>query len=289
MELYSFYFAFMRTGILFSDDLTRLPIYSIIGSVLLLLVSFLFYAVGLYTMAKKSGDKNAMLAFVPFVNIWYVGRLVGESRFFNHRTKRLGMYAMIAQIIATTLTAMTIVSECYLWMQHGIPQIDIELYTMYWPALTGFSSLVFKFYDLSTYLLFLVQLICSVLMFTLFINIFKKYTPRNYSSLGMLMIFVPISRFFIIFAIRNRKAVDFEAYIRAKQEAYARRQQEYYNQRRNLYNSPYGGYGAGQTYGQNPYGHNPAPHQAEEEPFSEFVSKREKSDYDDKTSDGFFD
>ena len=289
MELYSFYFAFMRTGILFFEDLTRLPIYSILGSVLLLGISFLFYATGLYTMAKNLGDKRKMLAFVPFVNLWYVGKLVGESAFFNHRTKRLGMYAMIAQIVATSLTLMTMASECYLWLQHGVPQIDIELYTMYWPGLTGFSSIVFKFYDLSAYLLFIAQLICCAFMITLFIGLFKKYAPRNYSSFTMLMIFVPVSRFFIVFALRKRKAVDFEAFMRARQAAYARRQQEYYNQRRNPYNSPYGGYNDGYQTGQNPYERSHAPHKDQEEPFAEFSKRQTNPVYHDEATDGFFD
>ena len=118
---------------------------------------------------------------------------------------------------------------------------------------------------------------------------------KNYMVLGILTLFFPIARFIIIFVLRNREAIDYEAYMRARQEAYARQQQEYYNRYGNPYNNPYGNpyntpngnYGA--PYGRPPY--NP-PTPKPEEPFSEFgktSSEENTPSNGGGDSDGFFD
>lgn len=289
MEIYNFYNIATLITSLFVRTETFLPIYGSIGGVLLWIAAFILQGIGSSIMAKNRGMKNRALAFVPFVNIWYIGKLAGESQFFGQRVKRAGMYAMIAQIITTLITCAMIASEVYLWTAYGAPQ-ETQLGSAYWPGLTGFALTVSKFYDLSWYLLSIFQLICSILLVIMLMSLYKKYEPRNHFVLSMLTLFAPISRFFIIFAIRNRKAIDYEAYKRARQEAYMRRQQQYYNQHSNPYNRQGGNpYGNGQ-YGQDPYGQNGAPPKSEE-PFSEFSSSSngKNSTESDKNSDGFFD
>ena len=282
MELYNFYNIATLITSLFKGTERFLPIYGSVVGVLFWVVAFILQGVGISTMAKNRGIKNRGLAFVPFVNILYIGRLAGECQFFSQRVKRAGMYAMIAQIITTLFTIAMIAAEIYLWMMHGVPQTEPQLGLSYWPGLTGFSRTVSEFYDLSGYLLSIFQLICGVLLVILLMSLYKKYEPRNHFALSMLTLLAPISRFFIIFAIRKRKAIDYEAYMRARRDAYVRRQQ-YYNPYNNPYNRSGGNpYGDGQ-YGQNPYangqhGQNPYGQSAEqnsaqpEEPFSEFSS-----------------
>ena len=42
------------------------------------LVFFILQGFGLSAMAKKRGLKKRWLAFVPFANIWYIGKIAGE-------------------------------------------------------------------------------------------------------------------------------------------------------------------------------------------------------------------
>ena len=291
MEIYNFYNIATLIASLFAQTEIYLPIYGIIGGVLLWAVAFILQGIGISVMAKKRGIKNSVLAFVPFVNIWYLGKLAGESQFFGQRIKRAGMYAMITQILATVCTLATIAAEAYLWVRHGAPQIDSQLGLPYWPGLTGFSLMVSQFYDLSGYLTPIFQLICGIFLVILLMSLYKRYEPKNHFALSMLTLLVPISRFFIVFAIRNRRPVDYDAYMRARREAYMRRQQQYYNQYSNPYNRQGNPYENGQ-YGQNPYeqnGGNTSP--KPEEPFSEFSSeKSEQSSFNrNGDSDGFFD
>jgi type II secretory pathway pseudopilin PulG len=116
--------------------------------------------------------------------------------------------------------------------------------------------------------------------------------------LSLLVWFVPVAPYVKVFALRNRKEIDFAAYMRAKQEAFFRQQQQY----RNMYgnpnnpNNPYGTYTWGPTpNGQNPYARNTSQtneQKPEDEPFSEFSSnkKPEKdSSHSNENGDGFFD
>lgn len=274
MELYYFYNMAMVLAATLGVTGSFLPTVSLaIGGVLWLAV-FLLEGIGVSTMAKNRGIQNRLLAFIPFANIWYIGKLAGECQFFGQKLKRAGMYAMIAQIILFVLTLATISAEIYLWTMHGAPTMGTELGAAYWPGLSGFSLTVSKFYELSDYLMSIFQLICEILLLILFMSLYKKYQPKNYFALSMLTLFVPVSRYFIVFALRKRKAVDFEAYERARREAYIRRRQQYYNP----YQPPYGG-----GYNQNPYGQNAGQASPKkEEPFSEFSSQKNED------SDGFF-
>ena len=271
MEIYNFYQAATIIASLFTNEnVTTFMIAALISSLLWLGV-FVLQGIGIYTMAKKQGLKKRGLAFVPFVNIWYIGKLAGECHFFGQRMKRAGMYAMIAQIVSTLLCVLTIAAEEYLWIMQGEPKISEFGY--YWTGLTGFSLTAFKFYEISGYLLPIFQLFVEIFLVILMMSLCKKYAPKNYMLLSMLTLFIPISRFFIIFALRNRAPIDYEAYMRARHEAYIRRQQQYYNQQ-NPYGSPYGrpyNNPYNNPYGQNSNGQN-AP--KEDEPFAEFSSDK---------------
>lgn len=297
MEIYNFYKMATMIASLFARTETRLPIYGLIGGVFLWVAAFILQGIGIAKMAKNRGLKNRALAFVPFVNIWYIGKLAGEAQFFGQKVKRAGMYAMITQIIATIFTILMISAEAYLWWKHGAPQMQTQLGIAYWPGLTGFSLSVSKFYDLSGYVTSILQLVCRIFLVILLMSLYKKYEPRNYFALSMLTLLVPVSRFIILFVIRGRKAIDYEAYMRARQEAYIRRRQQYYNQNNNPYRGQYGQ----NPYGQNPYGQNPYGQNAgqtppkSEEPFEEFSSRSSgqssSQNYSshDGNSDGFFD
>ena len=288
MEIFNFYEASTIFASFFPNERVEMLLLAMSVGTVLCLGLFLLQGFGLYTMAKKQGLKNKGLAFLPFVNIWYIGKLAGECHFFGQRMKRAGVYAMIAQIVSTLLCFLTIAAEQYLWITQGEPKISD--YGYYWTGLTGFALTVHKFYDISGYILPIFQLFVEIFLVVLMMSLCKKYAPKNYMALSMLTLFVPISRFFIIFALRNREPIDYEAYMRARHEAFMRRQQQYYNQQ-NPYGNPYGRPYNNNPYGQNPNGQNGVP---QDEPFAEFSSDKKKGSGDEPfeemngNSDDFF-
>ena len=275
MEIYSFYQA-IQMNMQLTNNKTVLIISAVL-TMALWVTLFILQGIGICAMAKKQGLKKRGLAFVPFVNIWYVGKLAGECHFFGQRMKRAGMYAMIAQILLVLVSILTIAAEQYLWMTQGAPTPEVVSgYTYYyWTNLSGFALHVSRFFDISGYILPIFQLLVEIFLVVIMMGLCKKYAPKNYMLLGMLVLFVPISRFIIIFVLRKRQPIDYEAYMRARHEAYMRAQQQYYN-RQNPYGNPYSNpYGnpynpQNQNYGSqngNQGGPKPA------DPFEEFSSE----------------
>lgn len=285
MELYTFYqlsCLFIYAG---GEDGRLVPLIAAICGVSAWIVFFLLQAFGLRRMAINRGLKKKWMAFIPFVNIIYIGRLAGECSFFGHKMKRAGLYTMLAQLTVTVFTVLMIAMEAYLYANYGAPNSFGS-----WTGLKGFAGAVAGFYDQSLYILSIFQLVYEIFLVILMMGLYKKYVPRNYLVLSMVTLFAPVSRYIIVLVIKDRRAIDYDAYMRAQREAYARRQQQYYSRfnQQNPYNSyhgnPYnpGGYG-------NPYGQQNSQTSTDEEPFGEFSSQNDNNASSaDPNGDDFF-
>ena len=285
MELYNLYY-YVRTVLSTSNvPVPGVFYYALAIGGALWIGLFVLQGFGLYAMAKRRGMQDKWKAFVPFVNIQYIGKLTGDCYVFGKRLKHAGLFAMIAQILTTLFYAIVVASEIYL-SAHGTLEFNV-MNMPYWTGLTGFSLTVFKIYDAIWYFLFIVQLIYRLFILVLLLELYKKYSPKNYTTLGFLGLFLPLSRYIVIFVLRKRKAINYEAYIRARHEAYMRQRQQYQNPYGNPYNNPYG----------NPYG-NPYANAAQgqnapkpEEPFAEFSGNKTERDNavkNDNDPDDFF-
>ena len=62
----------------------------LIVGVVLWIAAFVLQGAGLFVMAKRRHLKKKWLAFVPFANIYYMGKLAGECGFFGHKMKNAG-------------------------------------------------------------------------------------------------------------------------------------------------------------------------------------------------------
>lgn len=259
-----------------------MQIWSLIGATTIWLALFILQGVGLSRMAKNRQIGKRWLAFIPFANLWYIGKLVGVCDVFGQKMKRAGLYTMLSQIAITIFCALIVSAQIYLYQVGGTPKFD-QWNVPYW-GLTGFAGTVERFYGNSDYILLIFELVYQILALILLLGLYKRYYPKNYTVLGFLTLFVPLSRFIVAFALRNRKAIDYEAYMRARREAYIRQQQYYRNAYGNPYQNPYGNpYGRPYHTGgnpQSPYGGQNS--QNVEEPFSEFSSERnQESPFED--------
>ncbi len=298
MYIYDFYYTIVESVQIFSENVDRvsLRVYSAMISAGLWAVLFLLMGFGLYQMAKRRHLRNKWMAFVPFLNIYYIGKLTGDCEVFGRKMKRAGMYAMIAEIAATVACFSLMAAELYLYIECGSPVNDEGAYISFWTGLQGTPKTVAKFYEIMSLISDIVILISSILFIILIVGLFKKYSVRNYFVLGIVALLIPGSHYVIIFILRKNKAIDYAAYVRAKREAYMRQQQQYYNQYGNPYNrNPYNQ----NPYNQNPYGgaYQNAP--KDEDPFSEFPTDNTQNNGNGSSSsnkgkdpldpDGFFD
>ncbi len=286
MEIFLMYNSFFTVGGItlaeFDLSLTSLHFISLGVGACIWLAFFLMQGFGLWKMAKKRDLPKRWMAFVPFANFLYMGKLAGDCNMFGQKVKRLGLFAMIAQIITTVFSLLLLASISYLFLVEGEPSIvedSLGSGIPYWGG-TGFSKTVEDFYRIGAgysfgiSILSILQLVYEILLMMLCMGLYRRYTPKSYTWLSLLVIFVPMSRYIITFCLRNRQSIDWEAYMRARNEAFARQYQQQYGG----YNN--GGYGSGQS---NPYGNGtpygnpngqPTPPKPEE-PFGEFGGKED--------------
>ena len=246
------------------------------------LVLFILQGIGLWVMAKRRNIGKRYLAFGPFVSLYYIGRLTGDCMVFGRKMKRPGLYAMIAQILTTLLMAACSVVTTILFVYYG-DCYQSSPYGGEWINLPATVEPLRRFLficgdginGISGIFVFVYEILLLLLM----VGLFRKYAPRNSMFFSFVAFFVPISRFIFIFALRNKEAIDYEAYMRKQREEFMRRQGGYrpyggnpYGG--NPYNGPYGGYGNGGAQQQN----TPPP---PEDPFAEFGDSGEKKSGDD--------
>ena len=252
MEFYAIYILISNFGVLFGssegdiavDATARVLIVSLPIAAAVWLALFILQGVGLFTMAKKAGLKNKWLAFVPFADLILMGKLAGTCSIFGRKVKRSGLYAMLAALVSTLYFAAVIVAQILLFTIYRNESVDGSI----WTNLTGFGNFVYNFYMISDLLGGIVELIYVILLFILLTGLYKKYYAKGYLILSWVGLFLPVSRYIVVFVLRNNKAIDYEAYMRAKREEYMRR---------NPY-GPYGPYGGPYNPGnQGPYNQGP--------------------------------
>ena len=251
---------------------------------------FVLQAFGLYYMAKRQGLSDRHLAFIPFASTLYMSKIAGQCTFFGRKMKHAGVYALIAQSLCAVVCGMLIASEMYLYigcvenMQivkevQLVGEQEIVVGTrVYWTGLAGFAKVVNIYYIYSSYVLSIFELAYEILMLVVIIALLRKYAPKHYFPLSILALFVPLSRYIMIFALKKRAPIDYEAYMRKRRADYIYHQQQYYNQ----FGNPYANQGGqgwqnnpnGQGYpnAQNPQAPQNGQNPAADDPFEEFSS-----------------
>lgn len=271
-------------------------------------VVYAFKAIGLFVMAKKQGKtKLVWCAFIPFASTFLLGEVAGELRFGNVKVKHLGIVAMVMELIYTFSgvfvigwSANLISGGSYIVERVVNNAGDVIGYTTKFVGVSQQLQATLNAFSIVELVFSFVQLIAFI-----FLNIafFRRYAPLSYIWMVLFCAILPPVEAFLVFAYRNRRPTDFEAYMKERAERIRRAQQAQFG--------PYGQYGQyGSPYGRNPYGQNPygqspyrqgpnanAPSEPDD-PFGEFSSPRpqqpsqgQSGDADggrDKNDDDFF-
>lgn len=210
---------------------------------------------GLFAMAKKRNVEKRYLAFIPFVNMLYAGRLAGDTRLFGQRMKHVGVFVMLAQIVAVLAGAFTMFSEVTLHYNYVLQPItdassqrvisySFKTVDGYTPTSRSAAFLI-AYDDISSLILSIAELVYSIFLFLVSSALFRRYAPRSFTWLSLVALFIPASFPIIVFALRNKQPIDYAAYLKKQREAYYRR-----------YGAPggYGGFGSYGGYNNTPYG-----------------------------------
>lgn len=212
------------------------------------LVLLLFGGIGLNKLAKKQGLKHRWMAFLPFFNTYYAGKLAGETQFFGQKMKRVGLYAMLSEIAYVALQIFVLVATVISYFPQYLT-LEVTDNVLIGQPNANMPSWVEPSITYGGLVAYLVWFFVLIFFCVLYIAFFRKYYARGPILLAFLSSILPF-RGFTIFAVRNNAPVDYNDYIRRRTQAYMRGNGPYGPQ-----NGPYGGNG---PYGpqSGPYGGN---------------------------------
>lgn len=282
------FFKYASVASLFAD---KLWVQLLVGALCFAIV-FIFQAVGLYILAGHEGCKNRWMAFVPFLNTYYIGVLGQKNRCIRGvSTKTLALILAVFEAILFSL---------YVFYYVGIAAVAPyykptgETTTSMWSdqvvdvyGLVGVPDRLAWAawcYNVLGVILEWVQLAFLFLQVLVLSAFYQTFAARRYFIFTLTSVFFPV-RGIIIFIIRNNRGMNYRDYLRREQERQYRMYRQYTGQ--NFNDSPYNQNPYSRSYSQPPQedpfrdsfekGNENAKPQSDD-PFSEFNFKKPDDD-----------
>lgn len=220
-------------------------------------VVFVFQAIALYTIATREGFKNKWMAFIPFLNTYYIGVVSDKNNVFKAKAKYVSLAAAVVEVVYCALAILYYVAT-YLIFSGGYaePVYETIVYGTQFEILSGYnigllpanlSWAGWVFANLQDYFLYFIQLAYIILKVFVLVSFFRTYASRNYVLFSVLSVLFPIGGIFM-FAVRNNRGINYAQYIREQQQRQYAMYQEYMRNQGGMN-------GQGPNYGQN-YGPN---------------------------------
>lgn len=163
------------------------------------LVLYIFESLGLYRMAGKCRMRYPGLVFIPFVNLYYLGRLAqrgavayGKKALPFHVLLPLGG-ALMALLGGGLATAVTVVGARWI-IGFGYRYVDED-------AMLGFFGIVL----VVSALLVLIALATAVFEYMALYQVYRLFVPENAAVYLVLSILVPVTMPFFLFAAGGRE------------------------------------------------------------------------------------
>ena len=234
------------------------------------LVCLVMGGIGMHVMAKKRGMKGSWMAFLPFLNTLYAGKLAGETNFFGKKVKWMGGAAALLEFVHVGLS----VFSFYILFSFMRPEYCDPITTA--DGLFGGAEFVSSKLPVGMRWMLTADNVCEILIYVFYIlmllamclmfySFYRKYYARSPFIMMFLSALFPF-RGIVIFAVRNNAPVDYDAWMRRKMEEFNRRQQQNrpgnyggYNGQGGGPNDPGGSGGYGGAGGQGGTGENPFP------------------------------
>lgn len=228
--------------------ITRILMISAIVAGALYVVGLLCGGLGLMKMAKREGISYWWIGFLPFGNTYLIGKLAGETQIFGQKCKRIGLYAMLAEIVYVIIgIAMLVLS--FMLVNGDFYELKGEGENAYY----AFSSELFKMYNpgygwlitlqnVLEYVSYAMWFVTLFMMCSLFTAFFRKYYARSPFIMTFLCALLPLEGF-VLLAVRNNKPVDYQAYQRRRYEEMRKQEQQYYGDLGGTGHAPFSDFG----------------------------------------------
>lgn len=235
-------------------------------------IVFVFQSVALFVIASREGYKNKWMAFVPFLNTYYIGVCAQKNRFYNLDTKKIAIAVAVIELLLVgayvlAFVARDLVSDYVVVSYRDLIYGKVEVYSVdNVPPNLVWAAWIYNRFD--TYLN-IADLIFRLLKISLLICFFQTYACRRYVIFSITSILFPIQGI-LFFVVRNNKGMNYREFIRREQ---ARQYAAYQQYRQQQDGAPYDR----NPYSRNPYDNPPppaggSPKTPPDDPFSDFDS-----------------
>lgn len=267
---------------------------AILATTLVMLAIYItFYvlrSVGIYKLAKGQGVKKAFFAWIPCLWMFTACKVIGQTRFFGTTAEKVAVWACVIFSLATVVPLVQSFLSNFPYVAYYLQGGSVSLLFKDGIYVSTGDDFINRFDTnainaiIRTLGVFGVLLRFAEIFITVsvYIALFRKFWPEHYILAAVLSFFGLFGIF--VFAIRNKKAVDFNEYIRRRYygAGFTPYGNRYYGQGGNGYNgsgAPHGESGDKEPFGE--FSDKP------EEPFGEFDGGGDKKENDDKSDDYF--
>lgn len=231
---------------------------------------------GLNALAKKEGLKKSALAYIPFFNTYFAGKVAGETSFFGMRMKRAGLYAAICEFVFSALQTASLTLQFFFTKGMYIVYEEAQGVVTWQLDPTHMAAddrIKYIAASVCEYLSTAAFIVACIFLMVAFVALYKKYFARGPVLMAVLSTVLPF-RGAALFAVRKNERVNYEEFMRKRREIYAQRypQNPPQNQQspQNPQNRPPQGDG-GDPFEE--YKNHP-----QDDPFSEFGGESKKGD-----------
>ena len=207
-------------------------------------IVFIFQAIALFVIASREGYKNKWMAFVPFLNTYYIGVCAQKNKFYNIDTKKIGIAAAVLEAALFSLYVLYFVAcakvidyETFTVRETVTGAKYREYYLENVPVELNWAAWMYNYMD--RYILSTLSIIYLLLEVSLLICFFQTYASRRYVIFTLASVLFPIQGI-LFFVVRNNRGVNYRDFVRGEQARQYRMYQQYQ-----------------QTVNQNPYNRNP--------------------------------
>lgn len=276
---------FTNMAQMLAEIITEDPYYTYYWLALLVggIIFLTFYAleaVALFTIAKKNGYKNRWMAFVPFLNTYYIGVLADKNKTFKTKTKYFSIPMAVLEFLNVAIFVLSSVAIITLFNTQCVKAVPESIYSpngdLLLTVFTGNyevssnlpSSLYWAWWVFSnisslSYVFELLYLVFAVFVLSAF---FRTYAPKNYFVFTIFSVILPIKSIFML-CVRDNRATSYTDYMKDVQRKRYNAYQEYMRN-----NGGYGNFNGanynGGNYNNNGYGNGGSYNHAEpQDPF----------------------
>lgn len=181
-----------------------MSIYLIIFMVVLIfwIVEYVFFAIGLYTIAKRMGRNYPWLAFIPFARKYLHGELAGTIDLKTRKIKNPGVWKLVLPIIAGAAFSLFMI---ILMVALGIGTF-MAVGSYGYGISGGTIMLAVVLLLIAAVVSVLYQAVYKVLCVLINIQIYDRFTTHNMGIVhAVLSAVVPLYEAFCLFVMRHKE------------------------------------------------------------------------------------